>query len=88
MTKKTLFIDDDEDEMDIFAEALDMASIKCDCSGDQALAALDSVSPDIIFIDVNMPGMNGLECLKNIRKRTGCINTPVVIYSTVLTAKQ
>jgi DNA-binding response OmpR family regulator len=91
MNKKILLIDDDEDELDIFTEALEMASIKCDClgadSGDKALDVLDTVSPDIIFLDINMPRMNGLDCLKHIRKKAGYINTPVIIYSTGITTQ-
>jgi CheY-like chemotaxis protein len=86
MNKKILLIDDDKDELDILTEALVMASIKCDCtsadSGDKALAVLDLVGPDIIFLDINMPRMNGLDCLKHIRKKPGYIKTPVIIYST------
>ncbi len=38
--------------------------------------------PDVIVLDVNMPGMSGIECLKIIRKTTGLDHLPVIIMST------
>lgn len=38
--------------------------------------------PDLIFLDINMPYKNGLECLKEIREIERYYETPVVIYST------
>lgn len=38
--------------------------------------------PDMIFLDLNLPKKNGLDCLMEIRKREALQTTPVVIYST------
>lgn len=48
--------------------------------GVEALAQLESVKPDVITLDVNMPQMNGLECLDRIMVQRP---TPVVMVSTV-----
>ena len=37
--------------------------------GQQALALVDQKSPDIIVLDVHMPGMNGIEVLKRLRAK-------------------
>ncbi len=38
-------------------------------SGDEALAQLDQLAPDLLTLDVNMPGRNGIEVLKEMRRR-------------------
>jgi CheY-like chemotaxis protein len=38
--------------------------------------------PDVIILDVNMPGMSGIECLKKIRSTKGLDYLPVIIMST------
>ncbi|WP_018611485.1 response regulator [Segetibacter koreensis] len=42
----------------------------------------DGTKPDIIFLDLNMPGYNGLYCLKYIKSKPHLANIPVIIYST------
>ena len=38
-------------------------------SGEALLADLEKCSPQLIFLDVLMPGMNGMECLKQLRQK-------------------
>lgn len=45
-----------------------------------AFAILEKFNPDIIILDINMPGINGIEVLKQVRKRTDL--NPVVIMLT------
>jgi CheY-like chemotaxis protein len=86
--KKILLADDDRDDQDIFQEALSLLNpeIVCEGAGNglQALALLTSQKtvPNIIFVDINMPIMNGWELLGKLKsdKRFGQI--PVIIYST------
>lgn len=87
---KTCFlIDDDEDDQEIFALALREAdaSIRCVTANDgvEALHKLEqdkTFVPDYIFLDLNMPLMNGKECLREIRKHTHLRDVPVIIFST------
>lgn len=51
--------------------------------GQSALAVIAEEHPDLIFLDVMMPGMDGFEVLEQIRTRRGVHKTPVVM----LTAK-
>lgn len=52
-------------------------------SGEEALAALDPVAPDVITLDVTMPGMDGLACLDRIMVQRPC---PVVMVSSLTAA--
>ncbi|MEP7263903.1 MAG: response regulator [Bacteroidota bacterium] len=87
--KPTVFlIDDDTDDQEIFGLALNSTNQLVDCvfanDGLDALQKLESTDfiPDFIFIDINMPRMNGQQCLSEIRKIDRFKNTPVYMYST------
>ena len=88
MNKQVLLIDDDYDEQDIFKEAIIIAEISFNCicasAAAEGIKLIEKLLPDIIFLDVNMPGMNGLECLREIKKRESVRDIPVIIYSTVI----
>ncbi len=82
-------VDDDVDDRQFLIEALaeiDM-SAQCltACNGQEAIAFLnltDSSKPDAIFLDLNMPRMNGKQCLAELKKSPALKNIPVIIYST------
>jgi len=90
MKKHILFIDDDEDELKIFTEVLNEIGTGYKCtwakSGQQALNQLLYIQPDIIFLDIHMPGMDGFECLGSIKEMQKVKAIPVVLYSTDLHA--
>lgn len=86
MQKTILLIDDDEDEFSILSEALHMAGIDAGChwaeSADAAYRIVENTTPDLILIDYNMPVVNGLTCLREMRKMSKLQETPMVFYST------
>lgn len=49
--------------------------------GETALAALDSTRPDLVFLDITMPKMDGYAVCRQIRRRSGLANLPVVMLS-------
>ena len=49
--------------------------------GRAALSMLDQIRPDMILLDVMMPGLDGLEVLKTIRRHPVHKDLPVVVYS-------
>lgn len=82
-------VDDDSDDQMIFLTALEGISdtIKCEYENDgiKAIEKLNlnqSFIPDFIFLDMNMPRMNGKECLVEIRKIDRLNHVPTFIYST------
>lgn len=90
MKKHVLLIDDDEDELTIFIDALNKVNIPYKCtwarSGEQALKQLAYLTPDIIFLDLNMPCMDGLECLAAIKQQPHLNACPIILHSTTMTA--
>lgn len=83
-----LLIDDDTDDQDIFQEAVATVAPGVHClvakdgeEGYELLRAL-TISPDYIFLDVNMPKMDGKEFLKLIKADPLYRQIPVIVYST------
>jgi CheY-like chemotaxis protein len=83
-----LLIDDDIDDQEIFLGALN--NIRIDIkheiafNGHEALQKLISgiVQPDIIFLDLNMPLMNGRQFLREVNRQGVLTGIPIVILST------
>lgn len=85
---RILLIDDDKDDQTLFRDALNYISSSFECrvadNGFEGLQHLKSteVLPDLIFLDVNMPLMDGRETLEAMRNDPMLTGLPVVIYST------
>jgi len=83
-----LLIDDLIADQKIFCAALEGVNKSVHCvyasDGFDALKKLkdEQYTPDYIFIDMNMPRMNGNECLIEIKKIDRLKNVPVFMYST------
>ena len=87
--KSVLFIDDDEDDKLVFGHALKAidTSIQYLTASDglEALKILNEdlvILPDLIFMDLNMPKMDGFTCLDKIKKSKELKEIPVLILST------
>ena len=85
MTKEILLIDDDTDELEVFTEALRSVDKNIQCSQardlNEALEFLSYSSPAYIFIDYNMPMVNGLECVAEIKKIEKLGRSRIILYS-------
>ncbi|HEU0064294.1 MAG TPA: response regulator [Flavisolibacter sp.] len=83
--KSIILADDDIDDHDFFREALNeiAPSIKLTIvnNGDELLNLLNHYIPDFIFLDLDMPCKNGLQCLTEIRANQQIKSIPVVIFS-------
>lgn len=89
MDKKIILLaDDDMDDTEMFCEALAEIdeSIMCHCAenGSEAIKILDGLeeAPGVIFLDLNMPVMNGWECLKQLKSDPRYKEIPVIMIST------
>ena len=86
---KVFLIDDDFDDQEFFSIAVKKLDEKNECifaadgeRGVELMRSDENFNPDYVFIDFNMPKMNGLECLGEIKRMDRFRNTPVYIYST------
>jgi len=82
-------IDDDEDDHEIFRMALNEIDksiiLHYAYNGLEAIRKIkenESLTPNFIFIDMNMPLMNGRQCLQALQQNERLKNIPVFIYST------
>lgn len=90
MQYKILLIDDDSDDRFFFRDAVkEIADEQVSCitldDGYKLITTLtqdDSRKPDIIFTDINMPGMSGWEVLSLVKKHENFKAIPVVMFST------
>lgn len=84
-----LLAEDDEADRLLFSETLDELEIKPILhtvnNGVELMAYLNKKNaqlPHIVFLDLNMPRKNGLECLKEIRNNDKLKSISIAIYST------
>lgn len=82
--RRLLVIDDDPDSLSIIAEALRWEGYQTQTaiSGAEGLALIQSWHPDLILLDVNMPGMNGLETLKGLRAKENYVSVMFISGNT------
>jgi CheY-like chemotaxis protein len=87
MGRQILIIDDDEDDCELFIDAArlvdaDLVFEKKHTSPEAIALLSTNYKPDFIFLDLNMPMIDGNTCLKEIRKIGSLGNIPIIIYST------
>jgi len=81
-------VDDDPDDHFVFATALrevdPQVDLKTFSSCADLLSSFAQINslPHLIVIDMNMPGSDGCQCLKEIRRLEAMLPVPVIMYST------
>lgn len=81
MAKQTAIITDDEQAARLlirqYLESYSDIEIVAECAnGPEAVAAIDGLEPSLLFLDIQMPGMNGFQVLQTVR------HIPKVIFTT------
>jgi len=74
---RVLLVDDEEDYVKAMAERMDMRDLQSQValSGAEALQVLNTDPPDVIVLDLRMPGMHGMEVLEKVKKDHPHTNT-------------
>ena len=83
------YADDDQDDLEYFRKAVsdlsgDGIELHTHPGGELLLYALDNPPPvpHVVFLDLNMPGLNGFEVLQNLRNTDKHKKLPIVVFST------
>jgi CheY-like chemotaxis protein len=89
--QRILFVEDDPDIQTVARMALETVGgftvLTCG-SGAEALACAAGFAPDLILLDVMMPGMDGLATLEALRRTPPVADTPVVFMTAKVQAQE
>jgi CheY-like chemotaxis protein len=83
---RCMVVDDDHIVLELLASYLrdEGYQVEAASSGKEALARVGSFQPDFIFMDIDMPELNGIETTRAIRARTDLKKSPVIVAFTSL----
>jgi len=85
MNSKILIVDDEPNNLDVLRDCLSKAGFKVPVieSGETALELVDTIKPDLILLDIMMPGMDGFEVCRRLKQDATSADIPIIF----LTAK-
>ncbi len=80
IAQRILVVDDNRDAADSLSMVLDIlgADVRVAHNGEEALTVFAEHTPEVVLLDIGMPGMNGYEVARNIRSRFPDYNTWIV----------
>ena len=80
MNARVLVVDDEEAIRSTMKQAIDYAGHDCLLarSGQEGLGVVERESPDVVFLDIKMPGMDGLEVLKRIKEIDDMVEVVII----------
>ena len=87
-TKKILLVDDEESIHILYREELEQMGyeIHSAMTGEEALKVIPSLKPNLVILDIQMPGMNGIDVLRKIKEEDP--KMPVILSSAYQEFKQ
>jgi len=83
MTKKILVIEDDKFLRELIAQKLIKENFEVSeaVDGEEGIKKIDEEKPDLILLDLILPGIDGFEVLARMRKESTLSSIPVIILS-------
>lgn len=84
MTKRALVVDDSQTMRTMIKSVLQAENFDCITAEDgvAAIEILGSQTVDVVVTDINMPNMDGIELVKNLRAAKNAMYTPILVIST------
>jgi two-component system, OmpR family, alkaline phosphatase synthesis response regulator PhoP len=78
-----LVVDDEEDILELlrFNLTKDGYQVSCAESGEEALSAIQSHAPDVVILDVMLPGMDGLDVCRAVKSKPETVNIPIIMLT-------
>ena len=78
--QRIMVVDDDQNMLKLLNRTLELEGFDAIVvtNGDSALNLLEEINPDLVILDIMMPGLDGFQTLDLIRERS---NTPVIMLS-------
>lgn len=82
-TKKILIVEDDQFLVKVYSTKLSSEGFEIEMAttGDEALTKATNLKPVLILLDIMLPGQNGFEVLKSLKKGKSTKTIPVIILS-------
>jgi two-component system phosphate regulon response regulator PhoB len=80
---RVLLIEDDRDTLEMYRTRLekDGYQVRVATDGEEGLALASELLPDIVFLDIRLPKLDGLAVLQRLREQESTASVPVVILS-------
>jgi CheY-like chemotaxis protein len=88
------YCDDDDDDLMIFLDIIKQIDpeLQCitasDCEDALQMLSSGNIAPDLIFLDINMSKMSGIELLAWLKRYQALQNIPIIMYSTSLNKRE
>src|SRR6202521_3988889 len=78
-----LVVDDSPETLRLLTDALDGAgmTVMVALDGASAMRIVDQITPDIVLLDAIMPGMDGFETCKRLKRDAGLVNVPIIFMT-------
>lgn len=79
MSKRVLVVDDEEGIRVLYKEEFEEAgfSVTLAADGEEALKLIEADAPDLVVMDIKMPGIDGVELLREVKER--CKDLPIIL---------
>lgn len=84
--KKIVVVEDEKYIMDMYKEIMEASgfNVRVAANGETGLSVIAEFKPDLIMLDLMLPGIDGMEVLRTVRKSPDKYGTPIIVILTNL----